>query len=76
MNELIRIGVDLAKNVFQVHGVDRRERPAWCKRLPRGRWLGAGPTTAPVSAGIRPRARQTRCLGLSTPGCRISSATR
>jgi len=35
MNELIRIGVDLAKNVFQVHGVDRRERPAWCKRLPR-----------------------------------------
>ncbi len=26
MNELIRIGVDLAKNVFQVHGVDRRER--------------------------------------------------
>ena len=28
MNEIIMIGVDLAKNVFQVHGVDARV-PWW-----------------------------------------------
>ena len=28
--KLTRVGVDLAKQVFQVHGVDRAERPAWC----------------------------------------------
>jgi hypothetical protein len=26
---LRRIGVDLAKNVFQIHGVDSHERPVW-----------------------------------------------
>lgn len=52
MNELIRIGVDLAKNVFQVHGVDRRERPAWCKRLPRDRWLRAVMEAAPRGCEI------------------------
>ena len=34
--KLTRVGVDLAKHVFQVHGVDRAERPAWCKLLKRG----------------------------------------
>jgi transposase len=38
--KLTRVGVDLAKQVFQVHGVDRAERPAWCKRLKRSRWIG------------------------------------
>jgi transposase len=37
--KLMRIGVDLAKNVFQIHGVDRHERPVWRQRLPRDRWL-------------------------------------
>jgi transposase len=37
--KVTRVGVDLAKNVFQVHGVDRAERPAWCKRLNRDRWI-------------------------------------
>jgi transposase len=35
--KLTRVGVDLAKQVFQVHGVDRAERPAWCERLKRSR---------------------------------------
>ena len=38
--KLIRVGVDLAKNVFQVHGVDRHERPVWRRRLSRDQWLG------------------------------------
>ena len=37
--KLTRVGVDLAKQVFQVHGVDRAERPVWCKRLKRARWI-------------------------------------
>ena len=37
--KLTRVGVDLAKNVFQLHGVDRAERPVWCKRLKRNRWI-------------------------------------
>lgn len=37
--KLTRVGVDLAKQVFQVHGVDRAERPKWRKRLKRSRWI-------------------------------------
>lgn len=35
----IRIGVDLAKRVFQVHGVGRDERPILKRRLSRDRWI-------------------------------------
>jgi len=37
--KLIRVGVDLAKNVFQLHGVGRDERIVWRRRLARDRWL-------------------------------------
>jgi transposase len=37
--KLIRVGVDLSKHVFQVHGVDSREKPVWRRRLTRERWL-------------------------------------
>jgi transposase len=37
--KLMRIGVDLAKNVFQIHGVDRHEKPVWRQRLSRDQWL-------------------------------------
>ena len=37
--EIIRVGVDLAKDVFQVHGVDCREHAVWQKRLRRNTWL-------------------------------------
>ena len=37
--EIIRVGVDLAKEVFQVHGVDRGEKSVWTRRLKRGNWL-------------------------------------
>src|SRR5688572_25327217 len=37
--EIKRVGVDLAKNVFQVHGVDRHEKPIWKRSLRRGHWL-------------------------------------
>jgi len=33
--KLIRVGVDLAKNVFQVQGVDRFEKALWRRKLDR-----------------------------------------
>jgi transposase len=39
MNKLSRVGVDLAKNVFQLHGVDRHGERAWRRRVTRDKWL-------------------------------------
>ncbi|MEJ2122730.1 MAG: IS110 family transposase [Alphaproteobacteria bacterium] len=39
--KIIRVGVDLAKSVFHVHGVDGEERVVWRPRLSRQRWLNA-----------------------------------
>jgi transposase len=39
--KIIRVGVDLAKNVFQVHGVDRYEKVVRRKKLSRAGWLAA-----------------------------------
>ena len=39
--KLIRIGVDLPKNVFQLHGVDRHEKAVFKRRLKRDHWLRA-----------------------------------
>ena len=34
-----RIGIDLAKNVFQLNGVDRNGKTVWKRRLKRHQWL-------------------------------------
>ncbi len=39
--KLTRIGIDLAKNVFQLHGVDRHGKTVWKRRLRRDQWLQA-----------------------------------
>lgn len=39
--KLIRVGVDLAKNVFQLHGLDRSEKTVWRRKLVRGDWIKA-----------------------------------
>jgi len=39
--EIKRIGIDLAKNVFQLHGVDRTDHVVWQRRLKRETWLKA-----------------------------------
>jgi len=36
---LSRVGVDLAKNVYQLHGVDRSGKTVWKRRLKRHQWL-------------------------------------
>jgi transposase len=37
--QITRVGVDLAKSVFQVHGVDRSGRCVWKRQLRRSNWL-------------------------------------
>jgi len=37
--KITRVGVDLAKNVFQVHGVNRAGRCVWKRQLKRSNWL-------------------------------------
>ncbi len=37
--QISRVGVDLAKNVFHVHGVDRKEEAVWRGKLSREKWL-------------------------------------
>jgi hypothetical protein len=39
MNKLSRAGVDLAKDVFQLHGVDRHGKAIWRRRLMQEKWL-------------------------------------
>ena len=39
--KITRVGVDLAKSVFQVHGVDRSGGAVWRRQLRRSNWLRA-----------------------------------
>ena len=41
MNKLNRIRIDLAKNVFQLHGTDRHGKVMWKRRLSRNKWINA-----------------------------------
>src|SRR5437870_7019200 len=40
MNDIIRIGMDTSKSVFQLHGVNSAEQPALRKRLRRRQVMG------------------------------------
>jgi len=39
--KITRAGVDIAKSVFHVHGVDSHDKPLWQAKLKRGKWLDA-----------------------------------
>ena len=39
--KITRVGVDIAKSVFQIHAVDRHDQPQWQAKLKRGQWLDA-----------------------------------
>jgi transposase len=41
---ITRVGIDLAKTVFQVHGVDERGKTVLRKQLKRAQLLGSLPT--------------------------------
>jgi len=69
--KLTRIGVDIAKQVFQLHGTNRLEQAVWRRRLPRDRWLQAlGDVAEPgceigleACGGAHHWARQLQALG-------------
>ena len=71
--KLSRIGIDLAKNVFQIHGVDRSGKTVWKRRLKRNQWLQAvsdkaGPGCVmgmEACAGAHHWARQLQSRGYS-----------
>ena len=50
--QVMMIGLDLAKNVFQVHGVDARERPVLRKRLSRTKVLEFFAQLPPCRVGM------------------------
>ena len=37
--KLSRVGIDLAKNIYQLHGVDRSGKTLWKRRLKRDQWF-------------------------------------
>ena len=61
--KLIRVGVDLAKSVFQVHGVDRSEKVAWRRKLSRAEWIKAVQQSVPLEAEIGRRRAVVRTTG-------------
>ena len=38
---ITRVGVDIAKSVFHVHGVDRHDQVQWQGKYTREKWLNA-----------------------------------
>jgi transposase len=50
--QVTMIGLDLAKNVLQIHGVDARERPVLRKRLPRTKVLEFFAQLPPCCVGM------------------------
>ncbi len=71
--KLIRVGVDLAKSVFQVHGVDCSEKVVWRRKLSRAEWIKVVQQNVPLEAEIGMEAcgsahhwaRELRALGYS-----------
>ncbi len=37
--KISRVGVDLAKSVFQLHGANTHGKPVWKRKLSRDRWI-------------------------------------
>ena len=52
MNEISIIGLDIAKNVFQVHGIDSFGQPIVRRQLKRGRVLGFFGKLSPCLVGM------------------------
>ena len=52
MNEISIIGLDIAKNVFQVHGIDNFGQPIFRRQLKRGRVLAFFGKLPPCLVGM------------------------
>ena len=52
MNQIIRIGMDTSKHIFQLHGVDAAEQPVLRRKLRRNEVLTFFAKLAPTVIGI------------------------
>ena len=52
MKNIIRVGVDLAKNVFHIHAIDENEKTVWQGKYNRTAWLKAIVKRVPTTAII------------------------
>ena len=70
MDEVTTIGLDLAKHVFQVHGVDAEGATVLRKQLRRAQVLAFFSRLPPCLVGLRPARRRTtgrgNCARLAT----------
>ena len=74
--KLIRVGVDLAKNVFQVHGVERSDKALWRRKLTRESWLKVLLETVCPAARLAWSRVAARTTGTATAGARIQGEAR
>ena len=58
--QVIRIGLDIAKSVFQVHGVDTHGKVVVRKQLTRGKVLGYFAQLPPCEIGLEARRFRVR----------------
>jgi len=52
MESIIRVGVDLAKNIFHIHAVGENEKTVWQGKYNRSTWIKAIVKRVPKSATI------------------------
>nr|WP_135381573.1 transposase [Vibrio tasmaniensis] len=52
MEKIIRVGVDLAKNVFHIHAIDDNEKTVWQGKYTRNNWIKAIVKRTPQTAVI------------------------
>lgn len=52
MDEIIRIGIDTSKNVFQLHGVNEAEEPVLRRRFRRAQMIAFMSRISPTIVGI------------------------
>ena len=50
--KISRVGVDLAKSVFQLHGADAHGKAVWKRKLSRGKWVESLCKTAPIGCAV------------------------
>jgi transposase len=50
--KISRVGVDLAKSVFQLHGSDAHGKAVWKRKLSRRKWVESLCNTAPVGCEV------------------------
>ena len=50
--KISRVGIDLAKNVFQIHGADAQGKAVWKRKLTRKKWVEAICTKVPEGSEI------------------------